>query len=189
MNLREYVIKTDIGIHTVSFYAKNLKYQEVQRAIDRQMEKRNLQIRKQDPYNIDRSLKDTYFIKNGISLWIYQSHDRSNGVSFVVNPSTLLKGNYQPAKLWKPTPKSFKKLTAGLDSCIDELGLDYTANDLSLSQMDLTMNLWLDDNADVDQIIRLFQKCKYPRHFKRMHLTKKSADQGYQQAHISNHPA
>ena len=63
MNLREYVIKTDIGIHTVSFYAKNLKYQEVQRAIDRQMEKRNLQIRKQDPYNIDRSLKDTYFIK------------------------------------------------------------------------------------------------------------------------------
>ena len=67
----------------------------------------------------------------------------------------------------------------GLDYCIDELGLDYTANDLSLSQMDLTMNLCLDDNADVDQIIRLFQKCKYPRHFRRMHLTKKSADQGY----------
>lgn len=179
MNIQDYVRKTEIGIHTISLYAGNLKYHEVQKAIDRQMEKRKIQVRKKDPYNIDRSLKDIYFLNEGITLWIYQSHDKSNGISFVVNPSTLQKGKYQPAKLWKPTKKVYKSMVAGLDKCIDALGLECTADDLSLSQMDLTMNLWLDDEADMDEIIRLFQKCKFPRHFKRVHLKDKKADRHY----------
>ena len=179
MNIQDHVTKADVGIHTTGLYAKNLKYQEVQRAIDRQMERGKLQVKKRDLYNINRKLKDTYFLNDGITLLIYQSHDKSNGISFVVNPSTLLKGKYQPTELWEPTPKSCQKLLLGLDSCMDELGFDCNAGDLSLSQMDLTMNLWLDDDADMDEIIRIFQKCKFPRHFKRVHLKEKEPDRHY----------
>jgi len=179
MWIDELVKKVDTGIHTPCLYAKNLKYQEVQRAIDRLMEKGKIQVKRQDSYNIDRNLKGTCFLGDGITLWIHQSHDKSNEVSFIVNPSTLLAGKYQPVKLWQVTKKTYKSLITGLDECIGELGLECVADDLSLSQMDLTMNLWLNDDSDMDEIIRLFEICKYPRHFKRVHLKDKDADQHY----------
>ena len=39
--------------------------------------------------------------------------------------------------------------------------------ELSLSQMDLTMNLWLSNDADLPELIRLFKKAKLPQGFKR----------------------
>lgn len=173
MKLQSHVTKVEIGIHTISLYAKNLKYQEVQKVIDRQVEKGRIRPTKRDSYNIDRSMKDTYFVNQGIKMFVYQTHNKSNGISFVVNPRSLLKGKYQPTELWCVTKKSYQRFIIGLETCMQGIGLELeSAEELSLSQMDLTMNLWLDDDIDLTKVIRLFQHCRPPRYFERKRLKK-----------------
>ena len=43
--------------------------------------------------------------------------------------------------------------------------------------MDLTMNLWLSDDADLPELIRLFKKAKLPKHFKSHSLNDPDIDQ------------
>lgn len=132
---------------------------------------------KSDPYNIDRHFKSTYLVDEGIRLRLHQSHDRSNGVGFIINPSTLLKGAYQPVKLYHPTKKNCDKMLDILGDALIEIGLatcgqdgpEYVVQpkDFSLSQMDLTMNLWLDTDTELTEIVRLFRKSNVPKHFNR----------------------
>lgn len=102
--------KTRKGIHTIELYALDLKYAEVQNVIEFLVDQGEIYKIKSDPYNIDRYLKSTYLVDDGIRMRIYQSHNKSNGIGFIVNPSTLLSGKYQPVKLWTPTKEDVKKL-------------------------------------------------------------------------------
>ena len=155
------------GIHTVELYAKNLKYTEVQKVIDFLADHGNIYTIKSDLYNIDRHLMSTYLIDNGIRMQIFQSHNKSNGIGFIVNPSTLLSGKYQPVKLWKPTKKAVATLLKNFDERLKLIGLSSVqAKDLSLSQMDLTKNVWYDKDYDLTSVIRCFHKCFIPRQFK-----------------------
>ncbi|WP_191378770.1 hypothetical protein [uncultured Flavonifractor sp.] len=169
--------KIESGIHTVELYAKNLKYQEVQKVIDRLAECGVIWKMRSDPYNIDRCVASTFLVKDGIRLRIHQSHDKSNGIAFIINPSTLLAGRYQPTKLYHPKARSFEELLERLETVLIEIGLgEYcdgmlefavTPEELSLSQIDLTLNLWFDEETDLEELIRLFRKGQVPKTFKR----------------------
>lgn len=171
------VERIDVGIHTIELYAKNLKYHEVQRVIDRLVKHGKIQALKSDPYNIDRHFKSTYLVDGGIRLRLHQSHNRSNGIGFIINPSTLLKGTYQPVKLFHPTQKNCDKMLDILGETLTEIGLatcgqyglEYMVHpeELSLSRMDLTMNLWLDTDTELTEIVRIFRKSDVPKQFKR----------------------
>ena len=155
------------GIHTIELYAKNLKYTEVQRVIDFLADHSNIYPIKSDPYNIDRHLMSTYLVNDGIRMRIFQSHNQSSGIGFIVNPSTLLSGKYQPVKLWKPTKKAVDTLLKNFDERLKLIGLSSVqAKDLSLSQMDLTENVWYDKGYDLTPVICCFHKCFIPRHYK-----------------------
>lgn len=159
--------KDDFGTHTIELYAKNLKYTEVQKIIDSQMEHGKIHIVKRDFYNIDRHFKSTYLVNSGIRMRIHQSHDKSSGIGFIINPSTLLSGKYQPVRLWKPTKEAVNMLLIQLDFILGSIGLErIAADDLSLSQMDLTEDNWYDKHQDLTSIIRNYHKCFIPRHFK-----------------------
>lgn len=171
------VERIDVGIHTIELYANNLKYHEVQKAIDRLVKCGRTQVLKSDPYNIDRHFKSTYLVDKGIRMLLHQSPNRSNGIGFIINPSTLLKGAYQPVKLYHPTKKNCDKMLDILGDTLAEIGLATCGQDgleyvvhpeaLSLSQMDLTMNLWLDADTELTEIVRLFRKSNVPKHFNR----------------------
>ena len=155
------------GIHTIELYLANLKYTEVQKVIDRLVENGQIHLTQREPYNINRFGKSCYFIDDGIRLWIHQSYNKSNGIAFIINPSTLLTGEYQPVKLWIPTEETVNRMLDCIAAHLEELGLnpDYTEN-LSLSQMDITENRWCSKGYDVAQNIYIFKKSFIPRNFK-----------------------
>lgn len=133
------------GLHSIELFARNLKYTEVQKPIEFCIDHGKIYTMKNDPYNIDRHLKSQYLINDGIRLRIYQSHNHSNGIGFIINPSTLLSGEYQPVRLWVPTEEAVNKLLKDFDKILKSLGLDNVkSKDLSLSQMDITHNEWGD---------------------------------------------
>lgn len=163
------------GIHTIELYAKSLTYTDVQKVIDHLAEDGSIQILKADPYNTDRYIKSTHFVSRGVRLRIYQSYDNSNGIGFIINPSTLLSGKYQPVKLWKPTPESVENMLECLSKIMEEMTLESVRpEELSLSQIDLTTNIWYDEQTDITRVIRQFWKGMIPRGFKR-HITKDNA--------------
>lgn len=155
------------GLHSIELFARNLKYTEVQKPIEFCIDHGKIYKMKSDPDNIDRMLKSTYFINDGVRLRIYQSHDKSNGIGFIITPSTLLSGEYQPVKLWVPTKEAVNELLKDLDKILKSLGLDNVkAKDLSLSQMDITQNDWGSSGYMPTEIIRQFRKGIVPPNFK-----------------------
>lgn len=177
-----------MGIHTIELYAGNLKYHQIQRVIDQLVEQKAIQQIFSDSYSIDRHLKSTYLVDQGIRMRLYQSHDKSNGISFAINPATLLEGSYQPLSLYRPTKANVSELQEQLVSIMETIQLcDYNHSvytldesslsqlDLSLSRMDLTADLYLDKSADIPSLIRLFRKSMIPRHYKRCELDGKHA--------------
>lgn len=168
------VRSVEFGIHTIELYANQLKYIEVQKVIDHLVEKKAIQLLKRDSYNIDRQLKSAYLIKDGIRLRIYQSHDKANGIGFALNPSTLLGGAYAPVALYCPQKNTWKTVMSRFKDALARLHLDKEIDDLSLSSMELTMNIWLDDDADLPALIRTFWKSNLPHHFKRVPLEDKN---------------
>ena len=172
-----------MGIHTIELYAGNLKYHQIQKVIDQLVERKSIQQIFSDPYSIDRHLKSTYLVDQGIRMHLYQSHDKSNGISFAVNPATLLEGSYQPLGLYQPTKANVSELQEQLASIMETIQLcDYNPSvytldesslsqpDLSLSRMDLTADLYFDKSADIPSLIRIFRKSMIPRHYKRREL-------------------
>ena len=154
------------GLHTIELYLGKLKYAEVQRVIDRLMDIGQIYLSQADPYNIDRSGESGYFVREGIRLRIYQSYNKSNGIAFIVNPGTLLSGEYQPVNLWIPSKAAVNKLLVHISACMDKLGLDQDhVRNLSLSQMDITENHWHDVSHDIPRDIRIFKKGYCPRNF------------------------
>ena len=165
-----------IGIHTFELYAGNLKYHQIQKSIDHLIDQGAIQRRYSDPYSIDRHLKSKYLMDEGVRMRLYQSHNKSNGISFAVTPSTLLAGAYQPLELYHPTKANVAVLQEALGECIEVVHLCnheipvITPEELSLSRMDLTADLYFNKSADISSLIRLFRKSMLPRHYKRGEL-------------------
>ena len=155
------------GIHTIELYLNNLKYTQVQKVSDYLFKHGRTYVIDSNEENIDRSIKSTYFIEDGIRLRIYQSHNKSNGIGFIINPSTLLMKVYMPLALWIPSKGSIKKIKKRISNILQEIGLrDVSLENLSLSQMDLTRNVRLMKTTDTTKIIHSFRKGDCPRHFK-----------------------
>ena len=168
--------KIERGIHTIELYACNLKYEQVQKVNDWLAKEKKLQIVWRDPFNIDRHAKSDFLIASGVRIRIDQSHNKSNGIGLIINPSSLLADDYQPTQLFHPKKKACGEVLLQTEEILHELRLEDNAHprklvvqpeELSLSQMDLTMNLWLSNDADLPELIRLFKKAKLPPSFKR----------------------
>lgn len=170
-----------MGIHTIELYVGKLKYHQIQKVIDQLVEQKSIQQIFSDSYSIDRYLKSTYLVDQGIRMRLHQSHDKSNGISFAVNPSTLLAEAYQPLTLYQPTMENVRELQERLADIFEEIHLSdhgkpiLIPEELSLSRMDLTADLHLSKSADIPSLIRLFRKSMLPRHYKRRDLEGKQA--------------
>ena len=163
--------KIERGIHTVELYAKNLKYTQVQKVIDRQSSEGRIYIHEKNFYGIDRYAE---FQCGVTKVLAHQSHDKSNGVGFIFSPSSFLEGEDIPAALYEPDESSCKEILNGMKLLMREIGLETNHHklvvepkQLSLSQMDLTMNIWFDKETDLSEIIQLFQNGNVPPGFKR----------------------
>ena len=101
--------KIERGIHTIELYACNLKYEQVQKVMDWLAEEKQLQIVQRDFLNIDRHAKSDFLIASGVRIRIDQSHNKSNGIGLIINPSSLLADDYQPTQLFHPKKKACER--------------------------------------------------------------------------------
>lgn len=165
-----------MGIHAIELYAGKLKYQQVQKTIDHLVDQGSIQQIYSDAYSIGRHLKSAYLVEEGVRMRLHQSHDKSNGISFAVNPCTLLAGSYQPLELYRPTEETVRDLYERLTDVFqtihlcDHEGPVVLPQELSLSRMDLTADLWFSKDADISSLICLFRRSMLPRHYKRREL-------------------
>ena len=168
--------KVDAGIHTLELYALRLTYSQCQKCMDTLADLAPLKVLRRDPYNIDRTLLSNALGSSGIRLIPWQSHDCSNGIGIIINPNTLLDCSCSPIQLFDPSCKSCDRLLEQVEEVLHTLKLEddpfyrnliVQPEELSLSQMDLTMNLCFSKDADLVEIIRLFSKGNLPRSFDR----------------------
>ena len=165
-----------LGIHTIELYARKLKYHQIQKTIDHLVDQGSIQQIYSDSYSIDRYLNSTYLVARGIRMRLHQSHNKSNGISFAVNPSTLLTGAYQPLALYQPTKENVVEMQSHLADMFEEIHLSdhempiLAPDELSLSRMDLTVDLWFSKDTDLSSLIRIFRKSMLPRHYKHREL-------------------
>ena len=166
------ITKIDPGIHTGELSISRLKYSQVQKVNDTLAKTRALIPCHSDTDNIQNSYLSHAYEDLGVTtIRTFQSPMNSNGISFAVNPETMLTGEYQPVKLFKPSEESCRKIIKTLLKIAKKIHLEdlddskITADRLSLSQVDVTINLWFDDGTDLYPIIRLFEKSKLPSGF------------------------
>ena len=167
------ITRIDYGIHTIEVSMTNLKYSQVQRVNDALAKVGPLVPRYKDKDNVTHYYENHCFIDKGIStIRTFQSPNKSNGIFFAVNPQTMLRGQFQPVKLFTPSEEKCKKLTRKLKQFLHDIDLQdlhdsiISVDRLKLSQIDITWNLWFLDGTDLTPIIRLFTKSQLLRHFK-----------------------
>lgn len=104
------ITKIDPGIHTGELSISRLKYSQVQKVNDTLSKAGALIPFHSDIDNIQNSyLSHTYEHRGVTAIRTFQSPMNSNGISFAVNPETMLTGEYQPVKLFKPSEESCRK--------------------------------------------------------------------------------
>ena len=166
------LLYADYGIHTIELSMTKLKYSQVQR-VNQQLAERGKLIPLRE--SRDGTSKSIFFPEYipGLSIRTYQSGSHSNGLSLKINPKAVLKGEYRPLELFNPTKKNCEMLIHRIMAAFENIGLKdlndslITEDRLSLSQLDLTMNLHFDDETGLQELIRLFRKSKVPAHFNR----------------------
>ena len=170
------IIRIDTGIDTFEASLNNLEYIQVDavyrklRTLDREAGR----FHAPDKQGANIKYKSRALVSQGLNqIRTYQSGRYSNGISVAVNPDTLEHGAYRPPSLYDPTTGYAELLplrildrleAAGLK---DTRGTKITEDTLSVSQVDVTYNLWYDDDTDLSPMLNLFYKGNMPAGFQR----------------------
>ena len=176
--------KTRYGIHTVEFYARNMKYDNIQQLIDgledadddMYCEPRTVCINN-DFYATDNIYYSKYLEQYGVMMDLNQTLSNPSGIRFAINPSTFITREYNPLTLYKPNSEAttMKPIIKIIRKQLHEVsgGLKIKKKKISLSRIDLTCDLVFDPTVDLREIIRLFRKAYRPSHFKEDYSTHK----------------
>ena len=134
--------KIGYAIHTCELSISCLKYPQIQKVNDTLAKAGELIPCHSDIDNIQNCYLSHAYESLGVtSIRTYQSPKNSNGISFAVNPKTLITGKYQPVKLFRPSEESCQKITKTILKLAKKIHLEdlddskITVDRLSLSQV------------------------------------------------------
>ena len=169
--------KIRYGIHTVEFYARNLKYDKMQQIIDALEDADDEIFQEQktvcinnDFYATDNFYHSKYLEQYGIIMDLNQTISTPSGIRLAINPGTYLTRKYNPLTLYRPTSNAttLKRILYAIRKRLSTLcnSKKIKKKKFSLSRIDLTCDLLFDPDVDLTEIIRLFRKSYRPRYFK-----------------------
>ena len=159
------------GVHTLELYLGQLSYAEVDAMIEdlydmakKQKTPELIRQREKHPSPLKRSYEVHGLLPDGIILQIYQQFQIPSAIRIIINPSTFTSGSYIPEALYHPKeyPGVLQKVVSLLDETFSNTQehrcwkLDH--RHLSLSRVDLTWNLYLPQETEVTDLIRLFKQ-------------------------------
>ena len=78
----------------------------------------------------------------GVEILLHQSIAHPCWITLIVNPSSLLAGEYRPVSLYQPDKKSLRKLHKLLRSILDKVGIEQRLKEFKLSRCDLTQDIY-----------------------------------------------
>lgn len=140
------------GSHTFAIITK-CSYTEIQNIRSNQ-----LCIRKyHDKYFLNVSYEIVEFKEIGVEIQLHQSLVRRSWIKLIVNPSSLLSGEYRPTALFSDV-KRIPEVKHRLRSILDECGIDRKLKEFKLSRDDLARDRYYPDRKDKDAALTVYKK-------------------------------
>lgn len=146
------MLKEERGSHTFSITTK-CSYTEIQNIRGNQ-----LCIRKyHDKYFLNVSYEIVKFKNIGAEIQLHQSLVHRSWITLIVNPSSLLSGEYRPTALFSDM-KQIPEVKHRLRSILDECGIDRKLKEFRLSRTDLTEDRYYSNGEDRDEALAVYKK-------------------------------
>lgn len=164
--------RKEFGIHTLQMTANNLTYSQIQKVMDLMSKAPGSWIVRQDSFGVNRTMYNRTFGYGGVQILGRQSYNKSNSLAFIINPRLLLSNEYEPTGLYVPSKKSWSKVGENMEKIMKVIGLSEhgkllrTFEDLSVTEIDMTTNLWFQEKIYLREIVRIFRKGNLPRYYK-----------------------
>ena len=136
-------MKTTNGIHTFSLKVRS-SYSEIQNIITA-----NTCIRiTKDKFGLNNNYCIPTHKSTGVEILLHQSIAHPCWITLIVNPSSLLAGEYRPVSLYQPDKKSLRKLHKLLRSILDKVGIEQRLKEFKLSRCDLTQDIYCESVSE-----------------------------------------
>lgn len=165
-------LKTEKGSHTFSLDVQS-SYTEIQN-----IQSNNLCIPKwHDKCFLNVDYEIVRFKNSGVEIHLKQSLAHKSWITIIVNPSSLLAGEYCPTALFNDV-KEIHKIKEKLREILDECGIPVKLKDFNLNRTDLTRNEYCDNTEEVDEQLGIFQKSYLIPHYKPIPFEKFMNDDG-----------
>lgn len=165
-------LKTEKGSHTFSLDVQS-SYTEIQN-----IQSNNLCIPKwHDKCFLNVDYEIVRFKNSGVEIHLKQSLAHKSWITIIVNPSSLLAGEYCPTALFNDV-KEIPKIKEKLREILDECGIPVKLKDFNLNRTDLTRNEYYDSTEEVDEQLGIFQKSYLIPHYKPIPFEKFMNDDG-----------
>ncbi len=141
------------GMHTFSLSVKS-NYTTVQNIVSN-----NERILKsQDKFCLNRCYNICTHEKRGVKFIITQSLCHPSWIKVVVNPSSLVAGEYCPTGLFNGTKEDIALVKDKLRKILDEVGINYRLKDFKLSRADLTTDHYYENGNDTLSALGIYKK-------------------------------
>ena len=136
-------MKTENGIHTFSLKIRS-SYSGIQNIITA-----NACIRmKRDKFGLNNNYCIPTYKSTGVEILLHQSIAHPCWITLIVNPSSLLAGEYRPVSLYQPDKKSLRKLHKLLRGILDKVRIEQRLKEFKLSRCDLTRDIYCKNTCE-----------------------------------------
>lgn len=136
-------MKTTNGIHTFSLKVRS-SYSEIQNIISAN----TCICLKKDKFGLNNNYCIPTYKSIGVEILLHQSIAHPCWITLIVNPSSLLAGQYQPVSLYQPDKKSLHKLRKLLRGILDKVGIEQRLKEFKLSRCDLTQDIYCESACE-----------------------------------------
>ncbi|MBR3560764.1 MAG: ATP-dependent DNA helicase RecQ [Oscillospiraceae bacterium] len=156
--------RIDVGIDTFEVSINKLGYAQVQkfRKHLEELDKQQGAYHEPEQKGVTIQYMSKALASRGLNRIRTHQSDKTSNIQCAVNPTTLIQGEFQPPKLYDPTKEiitdrlAFSVLDILREYQLEDVaGHEITESDLRPSQIDVTRNLWFDDNVNFSTIINL----------------------------------
>ena len=136
-------MKTENGIHTFSLKIRS-SYSGIQNIITA-----NTCIRvTKDKFGLNNNYCIPTYKSTGVEILLHQSIAHPCWITLIVNPSSLLAGEYRPVSLYQPDKKSLRKLHKLLRGILDKVRIEQRLKEFKLSRCDLTRDIYCKNTCE-----------------------------------------
>lgn len=146
-----------VGVHTFGLF-HSCSYSDLQNLIEMLQEAGSCRKIKSDAENINRTYFSNIFADQGVLIYGYQRIIGRSGIMLRITPSTLLDGRYAATKLYRPAKRSYQRLEQHLNEMLEELELEFTADEMSICRGDPCANFYLTDGRMSSEYVRIMKK-------------------------------